>query len=42
MSLHGALTITEAVLGDSKAEKNAGLSEIPPTADSAPKDGCLV
>lgn len=42
MSLHGALTGTEAVLGDSKAEKNAGLSEIPPTADSAPKDGCPV
>lgn len=42
MSLHGALTGTEAVLGDSKGEKNAGLSEIPPTADSAPKDGCPV
>lgn len=42
MSLHGALTITETVLGDSKAEKNAGLSATPPTADSVPKDGCLV
>lgn len=40
MSLHGALTITNAVLGDTQAEKNAGqgLSETPPTADSAAKD----
>lgn len=41
MSLKGALTITNAVRGDTKAKKNAGqdLSEIP-TTDSAPKDGC--
>lgn len=42
MSLHGALTIIDAVLGDTKADKNAGqgLSETQPTAYSTPKDGC--
>lgn len=41
MSLNGELTITSAVLGETKTERNAGqgVSETPPTAESAPKDG---
>lgn len=44
MSLNLELAITDAVLGETKAEKNfgQGLSETPPTADSVPKDGCPV
>lgn len=43
MSLSGALTITDAALGNTKAGKNAGkgLSETL-TADSVPKGGCPV